>query len=609
MDRPRRLLATVLATVLGIPLLAASAEAEAGAAERGTVVMGRSWAERVPFRIERLEDGTWSTVDWTAAFEVTDSSVEVYVDPGSYRVSWYRQDNPTFGRGFEDVSTTYYPGVDDSGDATVLTVQPGSTSDLTTFVPRRGGHLTGQVVRADGSPLPGVAYVEALRERRGTWEPVSRTDIDADGTYSLAGLDSGPTIVRVSGPSVTGWEVTGADAVTYSGDATTLEQATRIDVVAATTTSAGRISVVANGSLSGVVRDPDGVPLAGVEVDSSVLRRPTTTRADGTWTIGPLRAGPYEVSISDPLGRVEHERRTATVSLGQQTVVTSAPSHLAPRWSEAPTVDAGPHSVAWDQQLTVDPGVLLQDDAVVTGVAWYDGLGPERTLLGTGPTYTAPRTLDGAFVSAEVTATRKGLVSRISSEALMIRDPEYFAGRPSQSSTAPVAHEVLEARPGTVSPVPATTSWQWLRDGRAIPGATAQRYRTTAADVGHTVVARAQVERPGYARATLESSAKKVVSARSTSRLTLEARGSRKVTLSASVSVPKVAPTLVDGVLELYRSREGSDRIGTVRVVDGRATVTLARQPKGTRTYWVRFRPSRDGMLASTSARARTAVR
>lgn len=609
MNRAYRLVAALLAAVLGATLLSGPA----GASASGTITVGRAWAERTHLRFERLDEGTWRTVDWTQHPVVVGAeTVDFHLPTGDYRVAWYRHPYPTFGSGFEDVSTTYFPSTESPDDASVLQVEPDSSVDLTSFVPRPGGHLTGLVSRADGSPLPRVAYVEAFQPRGDEgWVPVSRSDITPHGDYDLGGLDSGPTVVRVSGPSVTGvgYGAQGADAQTFSGGATSEDAAQRVDVFAGRITVADPIVMVPNGTLSGVVRTSDGVPLNGVRITSDAARAEVTTGPDGSWTLGGLREGTYGLSISDPLQRIEHARRDATVQPRRATDVRTDLAHRAPYWRVAPTLDVGPHAVAWDRPMTVDPGVLYQDDAVITGVRWYEGSGPGRVLLATGSSFTAPRTLDGSFVSAEVTAQRKGIESRVSSPAVEVRDPEYFTGRPTTSTNTPVAHELLTARTGTLSPTPSTTTWQWLRDGKAIKGATGNRYRPTASDVGRNVVAQATVQRPGYVRAVVRSTSRDVTSARSSVKATLTPRGGRRVAVSAKVTVAKVSAAYVDGSLDLYRSRKGSDRIGTIRVVDGRATTTLARQPRGKRTYWVRFRPSRDGMTTSQGARTSTRVR
>ena len=83
MNRASRFVAALLATMLGVTLLSAPAVASAS----GTITIGRTWAERTQLRFERLDEGTWRTVDWTqhpfvvGAETVHVSSAEVSVRP------------------------------------------------------------------------------------------------------------------------------------------------------------------------------------------------------------------------------------------------------------------------------------------------------------------------------------------------------------------------------------------------------------------------------------------------------------------------------------------------------------------------------------------------
>jgi hypothetical protein len=45
----------------------------------------------------------------------------------------------------------------------------------------------------------------------------------------------------------------------------------------------------------------------------------------------------------------------------------------------------------------------------------------------------------------------------------------------------------LEGLSGTWSPPAPAITWQWMRDGVAIPGATLEYYNTVAADVTHVI--------------------------------------------------------------------------------------------------------------------------
>jgi hypothetical protein len=93
----------------------------------------------------------------------------------------------------------------------------------------------------------------------------------------------------------------------------------------------------------------------------------------------------------------------------------------------------------------------------------------------------------------------------------------------------------LKVLKGRYDPAGARSSYQWLRDGKAIPGATTWRYRCTEADLGHQLSARVTT-RSGERTPALEVTAERRV----TSPVSLEVKARRtrgrvraKVTLRA----------------------------------------------------------------------------
>jgi hypothetical protein len=64
---------------------------------------------------------------------------------------------------------------------------------------------------------------------------------------------------------------------------------------------------------------------------------------------------------------------------------------------------------------------------------------------------------------------------------------------------------VLTVSAGSWSPKPTSVSYQWLRDGRAITGATSTRYRARVADFGKHLTVRVAVKRVDYANEVASS--------------------------------------------------------------------------------------------------------
>jgi len=77
-------------------------------------------------------------------------------------------------------------------------------------------------------------------------------------------------------------------------------------------------------------------------------------------------------------------------------------------------------------------------------------------------------------------------------------------GTPSISGSAAVSY-TLSAAPGTWDPADVSLSYQWLRDGAAIAGASAVAYAPVDADVGHTLSVRVTGAKAGYLTTSVES--------------------------------------------------------------------------------------------------------
>ncbi|MET9729554.1 Ig-like domain-containing protein [Streptomyces sp. NPDC006458] len=81
--------------------------------------------------------------------------------------------------------------------------------------------------------------------------------------------------------------------------------------------------------------------------------------------------------------------------------------------------------------------------------------------------------------------------------------------KPSISGTHRAGYKQT-ARPGSWSPSATSYSYQWLRDGRAISGATRSTYTATRSDRGHKLTVRVKAKRTGYSTGTATSAAVKI---------------------------------------------------------------------------------------------------
>lgn len=142
---------------------------------------------------------------------------------------------------------------------------------------------------------------------------------------------------------------------------------------------------------------------------------------------------------------------------------------------------------------------------------------------------------------------------------------------------------------------PVTTSVQWLRDGVAIPGATAASYQLTAADAGRQVAARLTGSAPAYDTTTASSAAVAVSALPATVRAQSSSPRSRTVRLVVTVTAPGVAPS---GTVTV---RRGTTKVGTATLRSGRATLVLKRQKPGKARYTVTYGGGSGAAAAQTS--------
>ena len=148
------------------------------------------------------------------------------------------------------------------------------------------------------------------------------------------------------------------------------------------------------------------------------------------------------------------------------------------------------------------------------------------TVTGGSATVTVPvpaGTEPGTHV-AMVTVDPSGTTVRV---PFTVAAGELTAPTPTVSGTARVG-EKLTASAGTWAPAPVALSYQWLRDGAAISGATKSAYTLVAADSGHRVSVRVTGAKAGYTTVS-KTSAAKTVAAGIIAAKTVSFSGSTKV--------------------------------------------------------------------------------
>ncbi|HEY9323904.1 MAG TPA: hypothetical protein VIP50_03150, partial [Agromyces sp.] len=144
---------------------------------------------------------------------------------------------------------------------------------------------------------------------------------------------------------------------------------------------------------------------------------------------------------------------------------------------------------------------------------------------------------------------------------------------PTVSGTAKVG-STLTAKPGAWSPSATTITYQWLRNGKAISGATKSTYKLIAADAGKSVTVKTTASRSSYRTVATVSAAKKIALQVLTKTPTPTITGTAKVGSTLTAKPGTWAPATVS--LKYQWLRNGKSISGATK-----STYKLASADKG----------------------------
>lgn len=300
----------------------------------------------------------------------------------------------------------------------------------------------------------------------------------------------------------------------------------------------------------------DGAPVTGATASTLALTRPLVGKRLSVKVVASGTGFAPAAATSAPSG---------TVLPG---VLTS---------QAAPTVTGEPRV---DQTVTASAGPWTPTPDAVAYRWLADGVAIKR---GDGRTFVPGADEVGHALSVRVTATKDGypdLVATSTPTTAVERGVFALESAPEVTGRATPGQTLGVVRPAV--PEGATTRVLWRRANVVVPGATAEDYQVTAADLGSRILAQVLVAKPGYTPVIRRSFSTDVVRAPSSIRLAATP-GTGSLTLTATVLATAVPS--VEGVLQV-RSR--GRLLGSVPVDAGRAIATVTGLPRGTRTY--RFR-------------------
>ncbi len=242
-------------------------------------------------------------------------------------------------------------------------------------------------------------------------------------------------------------------------------------------------------------------------------------------------------------------------------------------------------------------------------VTTYQWLRDGRTITGATDTVYELTPADYPHqVSVRATGTRSGYLAGTSTSAPIATAagvPLVATAPPTLSGTV-LAGQSLTTTTGTWPGAPRYT-YQWLRDGEAISGATGASYRLVAGDAGHLVSARVTAVTSGYAPGTATSSTRAVPRIGSTVTATtttpLVAPGKRAV-VAVTITAPLAVAT---GTVQVTEGKKTLVTKQLATAANGRLTIKLPKLPKGKHALKVRYLGS-TGVAPSSSGKVKIKV-
>ncbi len=380
---------------------------------------------------------------------------------------------------------------------------------------------------------------------------------------------------------------------------------------------------------SGTVVDPWGRPVAGATVTLLRSEEPDgdfTAVANGSAlmssrnrrnpdTSGATGAFGWDVTAAWYKVRVQKAGYTTFTSVAMQVPPERLDLVLKLSGGSAPVLKStvsGPAQVG--AKLTAKPPVVLTADFAVTGYRWFrDG-----TQIGgaSASTYVLTAADRGKKIHAQISIKRRGTAEDPLHPTENLID---FAAFTSKSDPTPTILAAA-ARPTVRSAVVGSSvkaslggwtrgysvSYQWLREGVAIRGATQSAYRVKPADAGRKLSVRVTARSTVTSAQMVTSNAVKVVKAKPKLRLRATAGKKGKAKLTATLVLPGTSKKTTKARIRIYDGKKLVKK-KTILIKKGKGSLTLSKVKKGKHTFKVTFVATKA--YKSGSAKAKVKVR
>lgn len=309
-------------------------------------------------------------------------------------------------------------------------------------------------------------------------------------------------------------------------------------------------------------------------------RIPGATSA--TFTPGAAQTG-TRLSVRVTARKSGHDPVTATSARTDAVVGTFT-------LAAAPSITGTPLR---GETLTATPATWSPSPAELT----YQWLADGTPVPGaTSASITLGPELVGAAMTVAVTASSPGFTDAVASSAPTVA----IAGATlTLSGTPKISGEVrvgskLKARAPTSSPS-AAVSYQWLRDGRPVAGATERTYSVAKRDLGKKLSVRVDLTRTGYlAESRVSAATKKATRGNAKVKLSGPKKVSSSKPVTMKVTVRNAALANLRGKVQVRLSgpRTITRTVTLAKKHEGSVSVKLGKLPAGKYTARAVFRPS-----------------
>jgi 5-hydroxyisourate hydrolase-like protein (transthyretin family) len=434
---------------------------------------------------------------------------------------------------FETASKTEFSqllgGVSDIDRAEVL---PASQTTLSTSL-ATNAVITGTLKTATGAVAAG-ATVESYYFDGGQWEEYSYATTDSRGRYSLTDIDPGSYKLEFVSRGQTRPPL-------FSGGTTTLDAATAVNVEVATSTIANGVFPSFTGSISGrstfmyngeaTFYLSDATPVAypvtqaewgtveGVDYGRAVRGKPSTSH--GAWSIAGLAPGDYVVQMqpryynqaSQYLGSGTDGAELAqarVVHVGSKNVSAGLSSFYA-------GVQGGSVTISLTDTMAIPVSgahVLLQRNS--DSNEYYEGTTNSSGVVSLGKSGKYSIIQPGEFTVSVVMPDQSheplrsqlfvdSVANKVDYELWPVSSRPGFQQPPFISETSTVVGTSYTVSAYSITGREGDVSYQWLRNGHPIFGATTPTYRSRSSDLGTQLSARVSNSSFGFESPTSRS--------------------------------------------------------------------------------------------------------